>query len=131
VREPTIEADGWSLENGEEYHRRAPETFWIPDRQARESLHPGDLAKLIFKIALDDPDDPFAYERMWVIVREKTDGGYFGMLDNEPDSIAQNDEFWLGTELPFRPEHIINLELPSEETVDLARRPPRRAWPRD
>ena len=131
MREPTIEDDGWALENGEDYHRRAPDTFPIPRREARENLNPGDLAKLIFKIDLDDPDDPFAFERMWVIVRERTDGGYLGMLDNKPDSITENEDLWLGTELPFRPEHVIDIELPSEETVDLARRPPRRAWPRD
>jgi len=109
MREPELERDGWCLENGERYHANAPTTFWIPDLQQRESLEQGDLAKLIFQISVDDAAEPVAVERMWVLVRERTPNGYLGVLDNEPSSIAENDEFWLGTEIPFAPHHIIDI----------------------
>ena len=57
MREPDFQTDGWSIEDGESYHLAAPETFWIPDRERRESLEPGDLAKLIFRISVDDGDE--------------------------------------------------------------------------
>ena len=130
MRDPSWEIDGWELDNGEDYHRDAPETFWIPEREHREALYPGDYAKLIFRISVDSEDDPVSVERMWVLVRERTPSGYLGLLRNEPDSIGQNDELWLDTELPFRPEHIIDIQSADEESVDLANQPPRRAWPR-
>lgn len=130
MREPSWEIDGWELDNGEEYHARSPDTFWLPERAHREALYPGDYAKLIFRIALDDGQDSASVERMWVLVRERTPWGYFGVLRNEPDGIEENDELWLDTELPFRPEHIIDIQSADEESVDLARQPPRRAWPR-
>lgn len=131
MREPGWEIDGWHLDSGEERHANAPDTFWIPTREARESLQPGDYAKLIFVIALDDAEDSVDVERMWVIVRERIGDTYLGILDNKPSGITENEDLWLGTELPFRPEHIIDIDLPTKESVDLARKPPRRPWPRD
>jgi hypothetical protein len=129
MRKPDIEMDGWCLDSGEAYHADAPLTFWIPDRDRRERLQPGDYAKLIFNISVDNPEEPVVVERMWVIVRERTPGGYLGVLDNEPDSIGENDEFWVGTELPFRPEHIINIEDRDEASIPLATEEPRTRWP--
>jgi uncharacterized protein YegJ (DUF2314 family) len=129
MREPDFKRDGWCLEDGEAYHAAAPATFWLPDRQRRESLQPGDLAKLIFRISVDNADENVAVERMWVLVRERTPGGYLGVLDNEPDTIAENDEFWLGTELPFSAKHVINVQERDAHTVALAMEEPRRRWP--
>ncbi len=131
MRDPDFEVDGWELDNGEEYHRDAPSTFWIPDRSARETLKPGDYAKLIFRFAVDSEEFPVAVERMWVVVRERLNNQYFGLLDNEPDAIEENDEFWLGTEVPFRAEHVIDILPADKDSIDLAAGPPRRAWPRD
>jgi hypothetical protein len=131
MREPNFEIDGWCLEDGEAYHADAPETFWLPERQRRESLQPGDIAKLIFRISVDNSEENVAVERMWVLVRERTSGGgYLGILDNEPDAIAENDEFWLGTELPFSAKHVINIQEKDDATVALAREEPLRRWPR-
>ena len=131
MREPKWEVDGWQLDNGEDCHAAAPKTFWIPGREDRESLRVGDYAKLIFRIALDSDDDPCSVERMWVLVRGRIGDTYLGILRNEPDAIEENDELWLGTELPFRPEHVIDIQPADKESVDLARQPPRRPWPRD
>jgi hypothetical protein len=104
MRAPDFVKDGWCLEDGEELHREAPATFFIPDLALRMLLQPGDLAKLIFKIAVEG-DEYGAVERMWVIVRERTPTGYVGMLDNEASSISENGQFWRGTELPFEPPY--------------------------
>lgn len=131
MRDPVWEIDGWHLESGEKRHAESPQTFWIPAREERETLKSGDYAKLLFRIALDSDDDPFSVERMWVLVRGRVGDTYFGVLENKPDAIEENDEFWLGTELPFRAEHVIDIQPANKESIDLARRPPRRAWPRD
>jgi len=128
MREPDIEIDGWCLDSGEARHADAPSTFWLPDRERRESLQPGDLAKLIFCISVDDADEPIAVERMWVIVRERVGNWYLGILDNEPNAIAENDEFWVGTEVPFSAHHVINIEECDETTLALARAEPRTRW---
>lgn len=129
MREPELQIDGWCLESGDAYHAAAPNTFWIPDRISRETLQPGDLAKLIFRISIDDPDEPIALERMWVLVRERIEGvGYLGILDNDPSAVAENEEFWSGVELPFAPHHIINIEQRDENTIILASQEPKRRW---
>ena len=124
-----MEIDGWCLKSGEAYHANAPTTFWIPDLARRESLEPGDLAKLIFQISVDNSEEPIAVERMWVLVRERIAGGYLGVLDNEPSAISENDEFWLGTELPFAAHHVINIEEKDQKTMALAQEEPRKRWP--
>lgn len=130
MRDPDLTSDGWCLDDGEAYHLAAPTTFWIPDRQQREGLEPGDYAKLIFQIALDGEDGrKSAFERMWVIVRERTADGYVGVLDNDPDAIEKNDLLWSGTALPFQPRHIINILKGDEASRALAMQPVRIPWP--
>lgn len=128
MRVPDLDEDGWCLESGVERHLLHPESFAIPDEATRTGLQPGDFAKLIFVIAVEEDDEPII-ERMWVVVREAADGGYFGLLDNEPE-IDENDEFWLGTEVPFGPEHVIEVQAGNAESRDYAAREPLRAWPR-
>lgn len=53
-------------------------------------------------------------ERMWVAVTEVHDNGrYLGMLRNQPFTYDPNDEAvylrW-GAEVPFDPEHVIDIE---------------------
>lgn len=129
MRTPDLDDDGWCLESGLERHLLHPESFEIPDEATRTGLQTGDFAKLIFVIAVEEDDEPIV-ERMWVVVREAADGTYFGLLDNEPE-IDENDEFWLGTEVPFGPEHVIEVQAGNAESRDYAARAPLRAWPRD
>ncbi|WP_260580486.1 hypothetical protein [Sphingopyxis sp. PET50] len=131
MRQPDFDIEGWALRSGVEAHESAPASFWIPDEPTRTGLHIGDYAKLIFEISVDDADHPVSVERMWVIVREVERGRYFGLLDNEPDAIGANDEFWVGTEIPFGPEHVIDFQPADEESIALARTAPLRCWPRD
>jgi hypothetical protein len=122
MREPDIQSDGWCLEDGEKRHAESPTTFRIPPLEIREILQPGDFAKLIFAIAVEGEGEP-QIERMWVIVRERQDGGYVGILDNEPSSISRNESFWRGTELPFKPSHVIDVRKRNAESVAIAGKP--------
>lgn len=129
MRTPDLIEDGWCLEGAEDYHQLDAETFEIPDERVRRNLRVGDFAKLIFAIAVEDDEDPI-YERMWVVVREVAGDRYFGLLDNAPD-IDENDEFWIGTELPFGPEHVIDVQAGDAESGTYAGREPLSRWPRD
>ena len=128
MRIPDLDDDGWCLESGVERHALHPESFPIPDEAERGGLKPGDFAKLIFVIAVEEDDEPIV-DHMWVVVREAADGAFFGLLDNEPD-IDENDEFWLGTEVPFGPEHVIEVQAGNDESRDYAAREPLKTWPR-
>ncbi|MBX3563478.1 MAG: hypothetical protein KF730_02765 [Sphingomonas sp.] len=128
MRVPDLHDDGWCLESGVERHLLHPESFPIPNEAARTSLAVGDFAKLIFLVATDDDDAPLV-ERMWVVVREVAGDTYFGLLDNEPE-IDENDDFWLGAEVPFNQEHIIEIQKGDAGSRDYAARPPLRIWPR-
>lgn len=75
---PMIE---YTLDNGEELNKEFPETFFIPPRLKRDTLLPGELVKLIFRIWLGDETH---VERMWVIVSSRTENGYTWTLDNDP-----------------------------------------------
>jgi hypothetical protein len=130
MRGPDFETDGWCLEDGEARHAEAPATFQIPPIGERERLAPGDLAKLIFRIALDGQEEP-AFERMWVLVRERAGGAYLGLLDNDPAAIAENDALWSGVELPFAPRHVIDIRPGDAASRAAAAREPRRRWGRE
>jgi hypothetical protein len=57
MRLPDFEKDVWCLEDGEQYHQEAPETFLIPDLKLRQVLASGDFAKLMFKIAVEGEEE--------------------------------------------------------------------------
>ena len=128
MRAPDLIEDGWCLNDGEALRQQAPKTFFIPDLALRKILQPGDFAKLVFEIAIQDAYP--SVERMWVIIRERTASGYIGMLNNEPDSIPENDRLWLGTELPFEYRHIIAVDHGNAESIALARAPVPIPWDR-
>lgn len=43
---------------------------------------------------------------MWVIVKERTEVGYVGTLDNDPYC---TDQLRAGTEVHFEPRHVISI----------------------
>ena len=124
---PDLETDGWRVENGEALNAQHPTTFWIPDEASRQDLHPGDYAKLVFEIRTGNAKIPIVGERMWVLVRERADGGYLGVLHDQP-SMAANKEFGWGYELPFSPRHVIQIETRTKKTIALARVEPKWRW---
>jgi hypothetical protein len=130
MREPDFELDGWCLEDGENLHRAAPKTFWIPELERRQSLEPGDFAKLVFQISLDSDEEPVAVERMWVLVRQRVGNDYFGLLDNDPFCLEENDVLWSGVELPFSSRHVIDIDPADETSRAKAAEPSTQVWPR-
>ena len=93
----------YSLEDGELYHRDAPDTFEIPSLAAREALVPGEIVKLMFRITNAGESQ---VERMWVIVGDKDADGYVGALDNQP---ATTDLMRPGMKVHFQPRHVITI----------------------
>ena len=95
----------YTLDNAEDIAREAPATFYIPPRAEREKIAAKKLVKLIFR--METETEAFV-ERMWVIVKEKTeDGRFVGILDNDPYC---TEEIKSGLEVSFGPEHIIAID---------------------
>lgn len=93
----------YRLADGETRNAEAPRSFFIPSRAERESLKPGDYAKLLFDVVDPEPDDPGA-ERMWVQVLGTENGRYVGALTNTPGAITTIS---VGGRVDFGPEHVI------------------------
>jgi hypothetical protein len=87
----TIASHGWELISAEDRNAAYPETFQIPTRERRESLAPGDGAKLLFDIETREQGRVVdrGVDRMWVIVKTRTERGYIGVLDSDPGT-AEN-----------------------------------------
>ena len=135
MRQPSLEEDFWELESGEARHAASPDSFWIPDRVAREALQPGSAVKLLFRIQIEQPDGSVdvGVERMWVFVTERLADGFIGVLDNQPGSFPPDDDVYLvvGAEIPFAAEHVIDIGHPPAEYVEAMKTEvPTRQWPR-
>lgn len=94
----------YTLISAVESYRRAPATFEIHPQSERESLRPGDLVKLMFRIS--DYGEEWV-ERMWVIVEEVRPEYYVGVLDN--DSLF-SDEIICGLEVQFHSDHVTDID---------------------
>jgi hypothetical protein len=102
----------YTLKSGVTRHSRHPETFWIPDREERESLRPGDMVKLMFVVP-EETRGP-STERMWVKVTRDSNGAYRGELNNAPVFIRHLPK---GTLIKFGPEHVIDITRGSTKTM--------------
>jgi hypothetical protein len=135
MRLPSLDRDFWQLRSGEQSHREHPDTFWLPPGEQRHSLLRGQAARLIFEIESQDETGAVHVEgeRMWVIVAERVGDTYVGILDNQPATIEPGEGIYLcfGAEVPFLPEHVIDIADPPAEYVawQLGQEPERR-WPR-
>jgi hypothetical protein len=71
-------------------------------------------------------------ERMWVVVTGVLEGGYVGLLDNEPACINPDGDHYLvrGAEIPFRPEHVIDVDVIPKDALERMSFQPSRIWPR-
>jgi hypothetical protein len=55
-------------------------------------------------------------DRMWVVVKGRTEGGYIGVLDNSPGT-AENLRLREADNITFGPEHIAEIGSPPREYV--------------
>lgn len=132
----TIKTDFWELRSGELAHLKNPESFRIPSLAERQNVHRGQAVRLIFDIEGENEDRSIETvgERMWVIVSEEIGAEYVGILDNQPACSNLEDNVYLrfGVEVPFRAEHIIDVENPPQEYVEWQLgQTPERVWPRE
>ncbi len=135
MRMASFERDFWQLRSAEDSNREHPNTFSIPPIEARQNLKRGDAVKLIFDIEGYDEDGSIVVggERMWVIVAECVGCAYIGILD-APPSLEQSEGVYLrfGAEIPFRPEHVIEIAKPPTKYVEWQLgQLPERVWPRN
>jgi hypothetical protein len=97
----------YALGDGEKMHAEHPDTFWMPERKAREALKPGNMVKCMFtplKVKKGLPGG----DRMWVTIKAvREDGTYLGKLENCPTSFDAEP----GDDVVFRPEHIIDINV--------------------
>ena len=84
----------------------------------RERLAPGDGAKLLFDIETREGGRVVdrGVDRMWVIVKARTEFGYVGVLDNDPGT-AENLRLREGDRITFGPEHVADIATPPREYV--------------
>ncbi len=115
---PTIEENGWVLASAEDRAAAHPDTFQLPPRTARESLSPGDGAKLLFDIETRENGRVVdrGVDRMWVVVKAKTEDGYIGVLDNDPGA-AENLTLHEKDPVAFRPEHVAEIGQPPRDYI--------------
>lgn len=135
MRLAKLETDAWELRSGEASHAENPDNFWIPPLEARQTLKRGQAARLIFEIEYEDEAGQRVIqgERIWVILAGTYDGYYLGILDNQPVSLERSDQVYLcfGAEIPFLPEHVIEIADPPAEYSDWQlSMEPERIWPR-
>lgn len=135
MRLARLETDFWELRSGEDAHAKNPDTFWIPPREKRWSLNRGQAAKLIFDIeGYEENELVVQGERMWVIIAERVGDLYIGILDNQPACLERSADVYLtmGAEIPFGPEHVIDiLDPPAGPVAWQLGQPPERRWPRE
>ena len=106
---PTFEEDGYYLEDAALYENLVE----LPDEADRERCREGDFAKLVFRFSAEDaPRQSLECERMWAIIDEVRDDGYYiGRLDNDP---LQHDAIQSGDKVTFSRVHIIAVERSSD-----------------
>jgi uncharacterized protein YegJ (DUF2314 family) len=84
----------------------------------RESLSPGDGAKLLFDIETREGGRIVdrGVDRMWVIVKAKTGEGFIGVLDNSPGA-AENLRLHERDLVAFGPEHVADIGRPPRDYI--------------
>jgi hypothetical protein len=118
ISSPTIPKNGWTLLSAEERALAYPGRFQIPDLTVRRSLSPGDAAKLLFDI--ETRENGFVIDRgvdrMWVIVKARTEFGYLGILDSDP-GVTENLTLRPGDLIVFGSEHVIDTGRPPHDYI--------------
>lgn len=133
MRFATLADDYWQLESAEARHQKYGGKFWIPSEDTRRGLSYGSLAQLLFQLEGENEDGSIEVivERMWVLITEVQPTYYLGRLVNQPAMVEPEDEFYLhrGSEIPFRPEHVIDIyEWAEEDVADFLRQVELRKW---
>ena len=135
MRLPSLDIDSWCLYSAEAAHDTLPDSFSIPSFEERNGLTRGNAARLLFDIMVTDQQGErrSCQEIMWTIIAERVDGTYIGILDDQPGCLEPRSNTYLifGAEIPFLPEHIIEIAYPPGDYSDWQLNlNPERRWPR-
>jgi len=101
------------LESGVKRNRQHPETFEIPDEEAKQAIEPGVLVKLMFEMKYG-VDGDFWGERMWVEVVAVKRSQLVGRLINQPFDISR---LYIGDKVKFRRDHIIDIHWKRDDSA--------------
>ena len=98
------------LESTVERNRAAPYTFEIPSKEERESVQPGNYAKIIV-LPKNNPG-----ERIWVkVISKLSNGRYLGSFANDPIFFKAKYE----DEVIFREYNIAAIDIPEKNTAHI------------
>lgn len=98
----------YTLIDGVERNAENPDTFYIPSKEDKETVNIGTLVKLGFET---NDIEECGGERMWVVVTQKTEGGFVGTLRNSP--VFMDLDF--GDVVHFQSKNIIDIAEDDEE----------------
>ena len=121
-----LEEDRWAVREAAAAYRDRDGVYWIPEEEARRSLRPGHIAKLLFDLVASDEEGRAArhVERMWVGVDHRREEGpvYSGTLDNVPynGGLAEH-----GMRVWFAPDHVLDIQAAPDEPLASDRAPVR------
>ena len=109
-RTPTLDADGWELDDAEVLNEKHPATFDIPSPEERRGLNPGAKVKLVFLFLTREANrEVIDGERMWVRVLRPEGPGFLGALEDSPvlsGALAAGDTVY------FEPRHVAATIIP-------------------
>lgn len=95
----------WYLENVRDIAKESPYTFYVPSDELIKMLKVGDIVKLVFVSTIQQENNPFSSERIWVEITQVNGNNFVGTLDNKPFVIQDLN---LGDEVSFQACHIID-----------------------
>jgi hypothetical protein len=103
----------WRQGSGVERNRQHPETFEIPDEEAKQAIEPGVLVKLMFEMRNAEKWG-LGGERMWVEVVAVKRRQVVGRLINEPLGIPR---LYPGDKVKFTRDHIIDIHWKRDDAA--------------
>ncbi|WP_426990817.1 DUF2314 domain-containing protein [Pseudarthrobacter sp. Y6] len=90
-----------TLIDGCQRNHENPDSFPIPEPEAKELIRPGSYVKLMFAT-------PSCAERMWVLTTARNGPKLKGTLSNEPFLLS--DELALGDHVTFTLDNVIDIQ---------------------
>lgn len=102
---------GYTLENIIEQNKKYPRHFMKPTALEINSLHPGDMVKLIFLIH-PPLENGCNGERMWVVIDSIKGDNFVGILDNDPCFLTT---IKAGDKIEFQAKNIASIMTSSKD----------------
>jgi hypothetical protein len=109
-RTPSLDTDGWELDDAELLSTNTPDTFHIHSLEERRSVGTGSRAKLVFLfLTREATGDVIDGERMWVRVLRAEGSGFLGALEDSP---VLSNVLSSGDTVYFETRHVASTIIP-------------------